>query len=279
MSWLSKHGNILSGIGSVASFIPGVGPLIGAGLAGVGGLLQAGEAQRQADQARNAYQGQLGQQSQLAQMMMAYANQDPYAAAGQYDPYSPLLNEARTMGYRDDTSQQLQNQLATIDATLRPQNGIRSSAMDYAKAAAIRDSSAQNAAFARNLRVQGGVERYNNAVNASNERFRRMSFAAGLVPGISQQYGNLYDIQQKNAADISGGLAQSVAAVARAGIGTGPRGGQQGSNRGNNSLGTNQPLPNVPFIPSSSINAPLAGAIGNQVYNDIYKSQAGYYGI
>lgn len=265
MSWLSSHGNILSGLGSVASFIPGIGPLVGAGLAGVGGLLSAGEAQRQADQARNNLQGQLNQNSQLYNMLLQYANQNPYADAGQYDPYSPMLNEARTMGYRDDTAQQLRNQLATIDATLRPQNGIRSSAMDYAKAAAIRDASAQNAAFARNLRVQGGVERYNNAVRASDERFRRMTTAIGGLTGQTQGYGNLYDIQQKNAADISGGLANAVAAVARTGIGTGPRGGQQGKDRGNNNMGTNQP--NIPWsewspvLDTPSTNAQLGGPV------------------
>jgi hypothetical protein len=245
MSWLSSHGNVLAGLGSVANFIPGVGPLIGAGLTAAGGLLSAGEAQKQADQARNALSGQLGQSSQLYQMLTQYAQQDPYAAAGQYDPYSPMLNEARTMGYRDDTAQQLRNQLATLDATLRPQGGVRSSAMDYAKAAAIRDSSAQNAAFARNLRVQGGVERYNNAVRASDEKFRRMSSAVAGQTGLNSQYESLYSTQARNAADISGGLAASIAAIAKAGLGSGPRGGQTGANRGNNTLGTNQ----QPYVP------------------------------
>lgn len=265
MSWLSSHGNVLSGLGTVASFIPGVGPLVGAGLAGIGGMLSASEAQGQANQSLSALKGSLAQQEQLRQMLMPYYQSlldqtfnatNVYGNAGPNDPYSPLLNEAQSQGYRDDTAAELRRQMAASDYYLRPQGGVRSSAQEYARAQAIRDASSQNAAFARNLRVQGGIERYNNMVNASNERFRRMQGLLGAPPGnpgaITQGYQGLYNAQQGAANDLYGGLGQTIAAMAKNGAFTpkGPQGGQTGANRGNNDLNTNQVGGYAPWSPT-----------------------------
>jgi len=238
MSWLSSHGNIFSGLGAVANFIPGVGPAIGAGLAGIGGLLSAGEAQGQANKARDASSAYLANIQNLLNKQLTAANQDPYAPAGPYDQYSPAWNEAVTGAFRDDTAKALQGQLAGIDYNLRPAGGARSSAMEYAKAQALRDASAQNAAFMRNLRIQGGVERYNNMVRASDEKFRRQQAVMGQMTGLGQQYQSQYQTEQQNANNIYGGLANSVAAMMQAGLGKGPRGGKTGPIRGDNQMNT-----------------------------------------
>lgn len=237
-----SFGNILRTLGPLASFIPGIGPAVGAGLTAVGGLIEGNSAQNQANAARQNQQNFLNFLQQNYGKALSEAFQtNPYPEAGQYDPYSPALNEARTGAFRDDTARGLQSAISGIDYYLRPQGGVRSSAMEYAKAQAVRDASAQNAAFMRNLRIQGGVERYNNAVRASQDRFSRISTLLGQTQGLGSQYGNIYTNAQNNANDIYGGLANSVAAIGQlGGLGGGPRGGKTGSDRGNNTMTTNQ---------------------------------------
>lgn len=262
--------------GTIASAIPGGGAVAGI-LGGVGSLFGLGgankrksEAQRLNDEVLRLQLSQMKQQLAMQQAVQPVWQQElqqlasgsPYAAAGPYDQYSPSWNAAATGAFRDDTAQRLQGELSSIDYYLRPQGGVHSSAQEYARAKAIRDANAQDAAFQRNLRVQGGIERYNNQMKASDERYRRLLSLMGMgFSGGGAGTGAFASNLQQATGDYNQNLAslgQSAAAIAKAGgLGNrGPRNGQTGPDRGNATLaGWNQASAPEPWGGASGVAA------------------------
>lgn len=255
--------------GTVAGAIPG-GKLPAAILGGLGSIFGLGNKQKKLSEAEKMNQQVL--QMQLQQMKTQLALQQfatpywqneltqlgqrgPYAPAGAYDPYSPLANEAATMGYRDDTAQNLQREMSAIDYYLKPQGGVRSSAQEYARARAIRDANSDNAAFQRNLRIQGGIERYNNSRRESDERFRRMQSLMSSPPMYGGYNNGAYAQNQQMAQQgydqNLASLAGAVQAIGAAGgfKNRGPRGGMTGPDAGNATLAPmNQTTPTAPWL-------------------------------
>jgi hypothetical protein len=228
-------------LGAAANFIPGVGPAVGGVITALGGLFGGNKRQRAADKAAQQQAAYVKFLQGHYDSLLKEAEGQPYPEAGPYDPYSPSWNAARSGEFRDDTAKALQSTLAGTDYYLRPQGGVRSSAMEYAKAQAVRDAGAQNAAFMRNLRIQGGIERYNNSVKASQDRFNRIQSTLGAASGIPGQYGNVNQNEQGAANDIYGGLSGAVKAI----MSLGKPGAKTGADRGNNTMATNQKVPST----------------------------------
>lgn len=234
-------------IGGIASSIS---PILGLGT-GIINLFGAKKKQSEADKLAADQRGYLAYFRQQLDNQLKQA-QDPstYPSAGPYDQYSPAWNEAATGAFRDDTAKSLQSQMAGIDYYLRPQGGAGSSAMQYAKAQAVRDAGAQNAAFMRNLRIQGGVERYNNAVKQSQDRFSRINSLLATSQGVPAMYGQASQQSQQSANDIYGGLASSIKAITALGL-PGSKTGTPAA--GNSTTGNNQVTPQAPWLGGTQV--------------------------
>lgn len=226
MSWLSSLGNSLkktvsnpaSLLQTAGSFIPGVGPIISA----VGGMIQGGKDQAQADkyigQSNQVNQAQLQAYNQYyAPLMSAYAksagfNPETKTFDTGYNPYGGAYGDAKYGQYAEQTDTAYDQAANQISADGIARGFVGKDTATEAQLGALRSQEAADlAGFRRDLLVRG-----------EDERYRRM---AEMLPGLSSTGSNaqqnlmgLGANYASRAGNMGDSLGNLVSAVSQSGI-------------------------------------------------------------
>ena len=101
-------------------------------------------------------------------MMTDY--EDAARKAGFSDPYSSANTELESGAYRDSTADSIAQQVAALNATANQPGVVGNSRIGSAMPSIYANAAQQNAAYARQLRIRAGQERYANYVAARNQQ-------------------------------------------------------------------------------------------------------------